>query len=193
MSKTAKTFFVILFILVLVSLGLNGFLLWKLNQTEQQARTIARTVGPKVQEALKQTLTDLETFEDSTIEFNVAVDEEFPVQVDIPFKEKIDIPVQLTVPINQQIDTTILLDPLGTGQGFPVDVTVPVDIEIPIDTSIPVAIDRTIPISTSIPLHLNVPITVEIGDTELAGYIGRLREGLAAFDPLLEQLLTELK
>ncbi len=192
MTKTSKALFVILFILVLVSLGLNIFLLWQLQQAQQQARGVVQEIGPMVQDALDQTVADLETFQESTIAFDVAVNEEFPVQVDIPFNENIDIPIQLTVPIQQEINTTILIDPLNTGKGIPVDVTVPIDMDIPIDTTIPVSIERTIPISTSVPLDLNVPIAIELGDTELAGYIGRLRDTLASFESTLEQVLAEL-
>jgi hypothetical protein len=192
-SKTSKVLFVILFILVLVSLGLNGFLLWQLQQARQQAQGVVRTVGPQIQEVLEQTIADLETFQESTIAFDVQVNENFPVEVDIPFKETIEVPIQLTVPIQEEINTTILIDPLKTGQGIPVDVTVPVDLEIPIDTTIPVSIDRTIPISTSVPLDLDVPIAIELGDTELADYIERLRDSLASFGPALEQALSEME
>lgn len=183
---------IILFILVLVSLSLNLYLIWQLQRLEQQAKNAARAWGPVVQETLAQTITDLQTFQEATIEFNVAVNEDFPVEADIPFNETIEIPVQLSVPIKQEINTTILLDPLGTGQGFPVDVTVPVDIEIPIDTSIPVSIDRTIPISTTVPLNLDVPIALNLGDTELAGYIGRLQESLTSLEGIVEQALLEV-
>ena len=193
MSKTAKVILVILFILICVSLGLNGFLLWKLYTFEQQARATAQNVGPVVQETLDQAIADLETLQASTIEFDVQVNEEFPVQAEIPFKETLEVPIQLTIPISQEIKTTVLLDPLKTGVGIPVDVAVPVDMEVPIDTSVPISIDRTIPVSTTIPLDLDVPISIAIGDTELADYIERLRSSLVDFGAFLEKALAGIK
>jgi hypothetical protein len=193
MSKTAKVILVILFILVFLSLGLNVYLLWKLYSLEEQARTTARNVVPLLQASLGQTVTDLETFQESAIEFDVQVKQDFPLEVDVPFNETIEVPIQLTLPISQEINTTILLDPLQTGTGIPVDVTVPVDIEVPIDVTVPVEIDRTIPIATTIPLDLDVPVSIEIGDTELAGYIERLRDNLISFNTSLDQMLVKLK
>jgi hypothetical protein len=192
-SKTAKVILVILFILICVSLGLNGFLLWKLYSFEQQAQTTVRNLVPIAQESLDQTVADLEAFQESTIEFDLQVKQDFPVKVDIPFNETIEVPIQLTLPISQEINTTILLDPLQTGIGIPVDVTVPVDMEVPIDVSIPVSIDRTIPVSTTVPLDLDVPISIAINDTELAGYIERLRASLVDFEAFFDQVLSEVR
>jgi hypothetical protein len=184
---------VIFFILICVSLGLNGFLLWKLYSFEQQARATARNVAPVFQESLAQAITDLEALQASTIEFDVQVNEEFPVQAEIPIKETLEVPIQLEIPISQEIKTTVLLDPLQTGLSVPVDVTVPVDMKVPIDVSIPVSIDRTIPVSTTVPLDLDVPISIAIGDTELADYIERLRSSLVDFGTFLEKVLAEIK
>ena len=191
MSTTVKTLFIILFVLVLISLGLNIYLVWQLQQAQQEVKAVVREVGPGVQTSLEQTIADLEAFQNATLEFKVAVDEEFPVEAQIPFNETIDVPIKLTVPIQQDIDTTIVIDVLG--QGLPVDVSVPVDVEVPIDTTITVPIDRTIDVSTTVPLKLDVPIALEVGDTELAGYIDRIRESLVSFDTVLGQILAELQ
>ena len=191
MSTTVKTLFIILFVLVFISLGLNVYLVWQLQQTQQEVKAVVQKVGPDVQTSLEQTIADLEAFQNATLEFKVAIDEEFPIEAQIPFNETIDVPIKLTVPIQQDIDTTIVIDVLG--QGLPVDVSVPVDVEVPIDTTITVPIDRTIDVSTTVPLKLDVPIALEIGDTELAGYVDRIRESLVSFDTMLGQILAELQ
>jgi hypothetical protein len=191
MSKTAKTVVTILFILVVISLALNGYLVWRLWQFEQQARRVAAEVGPMAQQALSQTADDLASFQNAKIKTTVQIKDEFPIQATIPFKETIDVPIKLTLPISQQINTTILLDPFKTGAGIPVDVNVPINLEIPIDTSVPVVIDRTIPISTTVPLNLDVPVVVAVGDTELAGYIQRLRDNLSAFSQSFNAIMGQ--
>jgi hypothetical protein len=148
-----------------------------------------RFFGPIAQETITQAITDVESFEQSTVEFDIQVKQEFPVQVKIPFQETLEVPIQTTIPISEEIQTTILIDPFQTGFTIPTDVTVPVDLEVPIDLNIPVTVDRTIPISTTIPVDLNVPIAVKISETELAPYIERLRVGLVS----LKQTLSNLK
>lgn len=193
MSRATKVTVIILFVLVLLSLGLNGFLLWRLRSFEQQAQTVARKYGPIIKESLNQTISDLETFQNSTVEFEVQVNEDIPIKAGIPFNETFEIPIQVTVPISQEVSTTILVDPLQSGFEIPVDVTVPINIEVPIDVTVPVALDRTVPIETTVPLDLSVPVSIAMSDTDLAVYVERLRTGLISLNTFLDQLLSEVK
>jgi hypothetical protein len=189
MSKGTKTAIIFLFILVLLSLGLNGWLLWQWWSFQQQAQEVIADVESIAQEAVSQAITDLESFENSTLEFDIQVQQEFPIQVEIPFNQTMEVPIQTTIPISQEIQTTILLDPFQAGLNIPTDITVPVDLEVPIDLNIPVSVDRTIPISTTIPLDLNVPLAIKISETELAPYLEKLRTGLVS----LEEGFSNLK
>lgn len=185
MTRGAKISIVVLFILVLLSLGLNGYLIWQWLTFQQQTQQTVQTYQMLASEGLAQAIADLESFEQATIQFEIEVQQEFPVQVEIPFQETIEVPIQTTIPINQEIQTTIMLDPFQAGLAIPTDITVPVDMEFPIDLTIPVSVDRTIPISTSVPLDLSVPIAIEIGETELAPYLERLRLSLESFEQSL--------
>ncbi len=188
MSTGTKIAIVILFILVLLSLSLNGLLMWQWWSFQRQAKMTLREFQPVIHEALSQVIAELETFEESPLEFEIQIQQEFPIQVDIPFNETVEVPIQTTIPIKQEIQTTVIIDPLQTGLEIPTDVTVPVDLEVPIDLNIPVSIDRTIPISTTIPLDLTVPLTIDIGETELVPYIEKLRSGLISLDQTLFNL-----
>ena len=188
MSKGAKITITVLFVLVLLSLGLNGLLIWQWWTFQQQAQATMQKIEPMIRGGLSQTIDDLESFEQSTLEFDIQIQQEFPVQVEIPFQETLEVPIQTTIPISQEIQTTIMIDPFQTGFTIPTDVSVPVDLEVPIDMNIPVSIDRTIPISTTVPLDLNVPIAIEVSETELAPYLERLRTGLASFEEALSTI-----
>jgi len=185
MTTGAKISIVILFILVLLSLGLNGYLIWQWQTFQQQTQHTVQEYQQMASEGLAQAVTDLESFEQSTIEFEIEVQQEFPIQVEIPFKETLEVPIQTTIPISQQIETTIMLDPFQAGLAIPTDIAVPVNLEFPIDLTIPVSIDRTIPISTAVPLDISVPIAIEISETELAPYLERLRLSLDSFEQSL--------
>lgn len=189
MSRTAKTSITILFILVVLSLSLNGLLLWQWWSFQQRVDRALRDFQPVIQEALSQIIADLETFEKTPFEFEIQIQQDFPVQVEIPLDNTVEVPIQTTVPIKQEIKTTVMIDPLRSGLEIPTDVTVPVDIEVPIDLTVPVAIDQSIAISTTVPIDLKVPVSLNVSEMGLANYIERLRTGLVS----LEQALSNLE
>jgi len=188
MSRGTKTLITILFILVLLSLALNGYLLWQWWTFQQQTQAALTDIETSVSELVSQAITDLEAFENSTLDFEFTVRQDLPVEVEIPFNESINVPIQTTIPISQEIETTIMLDPFQAGFEIPTDIVVPVDMEIPLDLNIPVTIERPIPISTTISLDIDVPIAIEISDTDLAPYLERLRIGLGSLEDKLSTL-----
>ena len=191
--KALKASIIILFVLVFISLGLNWYLISQLLSARRQATELVQEFKPAAQNALSTVATELETFEESTIEFNVEIDQEFPVEVEIPINENVEIPITTTIPIKQEFETTILMDPLQTGFDIPVDVVVPVDVEVPIDVVVPISVERTIPISTSIPLKLDFPIAIEVSKTELVKYIEQIRQGIASSEAFIERVTAEIE
>ncbi len=184
MTKGGRIAIVLLFLLVLSSLAMNFWLYWQLQVNHQKAVGLVR----QVRAGLPGAIDKLEAFEQSTITYKVNLQQEFPIQAEVPFNETFDVPIKLTVPISQTINTSVTIDPFGTGVGIPVDINVPVNLEVPIDTSVPIAIERTIPISTTVPLDLNVPLEIKMSETDLAGYVSQLRNGLASLDEMLAGL-----
>ncbi len=184
-----KVIIITLFGLVLASLALNWYLISQLLAVRNQALNTIQTVKPMAQNALQQADEELASFQNSTLEFNVTIDQELPINVEIPFNESIEIPIDVTIPINQQIETTVMMDPFQAGLEIPVDINVPVDVEVPINMVFPVEIDCTIPISTNVPINLNVPININVADTDLTQYIQQLREGLASLNESLDEIV----
>ncbi len=192
MPKSAKVSIFVLFVLVVLSLTLNGLIIWQLLMARQQVQRSAREIGTIIQESLDRTIADLENVEDTSIEFNVAVNQDFPIDTEIAFEETIEVPIQMTVPISQTIDTVIFIELVG-GVEVPVDIAVPVNVEIPIDNTIRVPFARSIPISTTIPLSTEVPINIDVGESQVAGQIVRLRQDLTSLSDLVERLLADLE
>jgi len=185
MSKSAKFFMSLLFVLVLLSLTLNGLLLWQWWTFQQQAVQTIQEFNPVINQGLSQAIADMQEFEQSTVEFNIQISQNIPIDTEIPFNETLDVPINTTIPIEQQIATTIMIDPLQSGLEIPVDINVPVNMEIPVNMNIPITVDRTIPISTEVPLDMTVPISIKISETELAPYLERLRLSLESFEQSL--------
>lgn len=192
-TKGLKISIVILFILVFVSLGLNWYLIIQLSSARRQAIALVQEFKPAAQNALSTVDTELGTFEESTIEFNVEINQDFPVDVEIPIDETVKVPISTTIPIKQEFETTILMDPLQSGLEIPVDVVVPVDVEVPVDVVVPISVKQTIPIATNIPLNLDVPIMIKVSETDLVTYIQQLRQGIAASKAFIEEVTAEFE
>lgn len=184
MTKGGRIAIILLFLLVLSSLALNFWLYWQLHLNQQKAVGLVRQVRAGLPEAIDE----LEAFERATITYEVNIQQELPIETEIPFNETFEVPIQLTVPISQTVNTSVMIDPLGTGLEIPVAINVPVNLEVPIDTSVPIAIERPIPISTTVPLDLKVPLEIKVDETDLAGYIAHLRNGLTSLDEILAGL-----
>ena len=184
---------IVLFVLVLVSLGLNVYLISQLLQFQQQTHTLARELRPVLVDTLGNTVSDLEEIKNSTVEFDVNIDNDFPVDLEIPINESIDIPINTVVPIKQEINTTVMMSLFEGGLEVPVDVTVPVDVEVPIDTVVAIDVKQSIPISTTVPIKADVPIEIVVSETDLAGYIDQLTAALSTFAETADQFLQKLE
>jgi MFS family permease len=144
---------------------------------------------PTVSGGLDSAIDGLDTFAESTLEFNIAVDETVRIETDVVISRLVEVPIQTSIPINETIETTIRV---GTPLGFdvPVDVSVPVNLDVPIDLVVDIPIDETVPVATDVPIKLNVPITVEVSETELAALAESLAQGLRSLQDILADLGT---
>lgn len=143
------------------------------------------------QAALCRAITDLENLQESDIALDVHVSEDIAVHTRVPLRHTLNIPIQTVIPVRQAVRTTVSVDVPGMGFSLPVDVTVPLEIDVPIDLQVPVSIDKNIPISTTVPLELDAPVILNLGDTEIAGSIERLRTGLVSVDEALTAVQTD--
>lgn len=141
-------------------------------------------LAPQVGRGLDEAVAGLDSFRNSTIEFDVPIDEDIAIDAEIVLDRVIDVPIQTSFMIDQVIDTTITIaGPFDTQ--IPLDVTVPVQLDIPVDLVIPFEINEMIPISAAVPVQLTVPIALDVGETELASLADALGGGLAAFSELM--------
>jgi hypothetical protein len=179
----------ILLIAVILSIGLNTYLIFRLVQFQQQTAGLIQAIGPTLKETLSQTKADLADLREATVEFQAQITYDLPLDAEIPFNEQVTVPVETTVPIQQDIDTTVTMT-IG-GVDLPVDIAVPIDVEVPLDLNIPVTIEQTIAISTTIPLDLEVPVTIEIENTSLVENIDQLRQVLSSLEVSVDQSLSQ--
>jgi prefoldin subunit 5 len=141
---------------------------------------------PQVSAGVEEAIAGLREFGDSTIEFDVNIDEVIPIKTDVVIDRVVEVPIKTTIPINETFDTTIRVStPLGE---IPLDVTVPVDVDVPVDLVVDIPINETVEIDEEFPVQLDVPIAIEVRETELA----QLTDSLAAGLESLQDVLTGL-
>lgn len=184
MSTFGKIMLFILFILVLLSLGLNGFLIWQWLSFQGQIYALGQTT----QDFLSQAIVELDSLQDTTLEFEFQVNQRIPIQSEVPFNQTFQVPIQTTIPISQNIKTNVVVNVPDFGINLPLEVEVPIDMEVPLDLEVPVQVDQSVPISTTVPISLDVPIAIDVGETELAGYLERLRATLESIQGTLSNM-----
>ncbi|MCB0195994.1 MAG: hypothetical protein KDJ65_28845 [Anaerolineae bacterium] len=177
--------------LVLLSLGLNFYLISELLRVQQQTQDFARKARPVLQETVADTITDLEEIKSSTIAFDIKIDNEFPLDLEFPINESLEVPINTVIPIQEEIDTTIIMPIFGVD--VPVDITVPVEVDVPIDLDVPVEFNRTIPISTTVPIEMDFPVAIVVSETELAPYIDQISAALIRFEETADQFLQGME
>lgn len=153
----------------------------------QGFQTKLSELAPNVSAGLDEAITGLESFGNSTVEFNVPIDENVKFATDVVIDRDIEVPIKTTLPINESFDTTIkVAGPFGID--IPLNVTVPVDIDVPIDIRVTVPIHETIPIDANVPVKFDVPISVDVSATQLAELSKALAAGLRSFKEVLAGL-----
>jgi len=155
---------ILLIPLVILSLLLHWLILWQW----QNARLA-------LQEALDAAIKGVSDLRQERIEYELAIDQEVPLQADILLSQPLEVPISTTIPIRTTFDTTVNL----TLQGLevPVEVAIPVDLQVPLKVQVPVDVGQ-FPVSTTVPLHTRLPIMIEISETPLADYLLRLQQEL---------------
>ena len=143
-------------------------------------------LAPEIEAGIEDAITGLRDFGESTISFDVNIDEVIPIDTEVTIQRTVAVPIVTEIPINESIDTTITIStPFG---GIPVDVNVPVDVVVPIDLVVDIPIDETVPIQDEFPVQLDVPIVIDVGDTELKNLTDSLAAGLESLQDVLTGL-----
>ena len=143
-------------------------------------------LAPEIEAGIEEAITGLRDFGESTISFDVNIDEVIPIDTEVTLQRTVAVPIVTEIPINESIDTTITIStPFG---GIPVDVNVPVDVVVPIDLVVDIPIDEIVPIQDEFPVQLDIPIVIDVGDTELKNLTDSLVTGLESLQDVLTGL-----
>jgi len=114
----------------------------------------------------------VEAAKQSRVRYDLPIDQQIPIDIDVPISRSLDVPINTEVRINQTLNL-----PVQTALGS-FDIPVPIDTTIPVSTTVPIAFDQTVNISTTVPLRLDVPVQIDLGSEQIAGYLDRLHAAL---------------
>jgi hypothetical protein len=160
-SRKLRPLEVVLVVLLGVSLLVHALTVAQLLRVRGTLRSELALAADRVAQAKTQ-----------QVSYDLPIDQQVPINVDVPIKRSMDVPINTEVRIKQNITL-----PIDTALGK-FDLPVPIDATVPINTTVPIAFDQTINISTTVPIRLNVPVRVDLGSKQLAPYLDQLRQRL---------------
>jgi len=168
MKKGTVVVLILLAVLTLLSLALNGAVIFGLLEARETAlgtvagaRAIVAGIGGE------------------TFSYTFELNQEIPIAASVPFNEEVTVPVKTTIPISTTVVVPIDLRFTSYNLAVPIRTLIPVDVEFT------VPISRTVDVATTVPLDLDVPIEIPIADTPLVDYLEELDEDLANLEKKL--------
>ncbi|MGB8644183.1 MAG: hypothetical protein WCF84_03035 [Anaerolineae bacterium] len=156
-------------VVAVASIGLNVFLLTRLNQARVGAI-----------QALDRVSTRLDDLAGVSVQYTARVKQTLPVSGELPFNQDLVVPISTTIPISVTAHASVNT-PLG-----PLDVPVAVDTSVPINLQIPINISRTVPYSLTIPIDLAVPFEIHLHDLGVDPAIQEAKQEIQQFKASLQ-------
>jgi len=160
-TRRLRPFEVVMVVLLAISLLIHALTLSRLLSVRATLRDEVGRLAEAVHSAKQQQLS-----------YDLPIDQQVPINIDVPIKRELAVPINTSVQIKQQITL-----PIDTGLGV-VNIPVPIDASVPISTSVPIAFDQTVNVSTTVPIQLNLPVRIDMGSGQVGGYLDRLYAAL---------------
>lgn len=143
----------LLWVLLLISLALNGLALFWINALQQGL------MGAQVQlrEMVSGARTDLQAFGAQPLKFQVAVDQQIPISETVAISDTFVIPINTVFPFSTRVNTTINIPLFG-----PQEVSIPVSASVPVNTTFEVPIRADFPISMTFHFTMDLPVEITL-------------------------------
>lgn len=126
-------------------------------------------VRSTLRDELAQLAASVAAARNQQVRYELPIDQQIPINIDVPIRRSLTIPIQTEVRIQQQVNV-----PVDTGVAGTITIPIPIDATVPVSTTVPIEFDQTVTISTTVPLQLTVPVQVDLGSPQISGYLDRL-------------------
>ncbi|NNF69288.1 MAG: hypothetical protein HKN01_05915 [Acidimicrobiia bacterium] len=150
-------------------------------------RSDVERLTPAVEAALAESVADIGALRESTLTFEVDIDESLPISANIPFDRTFQVPIVTSFPISETFLVDVVV-PGPFGIEIPFQAEVPVDMDVPIDVIVPVSISDDIPIDLDLPVEFRLPVEVDVAGTGLAPLLETLETRLAEIARIVGEL-----
>lgn len=200
--------YLLLWLLVIVSLGLNAFLIMTLINVRDQARAQVEAAGERLDDVeVGQYDLPIEIDETLPISFTVPFSDTFvvpisatiPVSASVPFSETIDVPINTTIPINARVSVPlpalgnipipipiVTAIPVNLDVQVPISRSIPVQLDIPVNLTVEVPVESQVPVQSDVPVELEFPVTLPLEDMGFRDVIEQVQAALDALTQILE-------
>jgi hypothetical protein len=121
------------------------------------------TIRGQVTTALGGISAVIDNLQASTFEYTFHIDEELPINTEIPVEFIAQVPINTTIPVNTTVKMPVEIPLVGTTY-----LSIPIIADIPVDLVVDLPVQQTLPIDISVPVQLDVPIRIRVTDTPLA-------------------------
>jgi hypothetical protein len=160
-ARRVRPFEAVMIVLLAISLLVHALTIGRLLSVRNTLRGEVGRLAASVQAA-----------KTSQVRYDLAIDQQVPIDIDVPIQRSLQVPIDTEVRINQTLNL-----PVETALGT-FDIPVPLDTTIPVSTTVPIEFDQTVNISTTVPIRLDVPVQIDLGSAQVAGYLDRLYAAL---------------
>ena len=109
----------------------------------------------------------------------IKINQQVPVQFDLPLKQDTVVTTRGPVPITTQ--ATFSLGQFGSINGT-------VSLQLPPGTSLPVHLEMTVPVSNAIPVVFDQPVSIPLAEKGLGPVVAKLRAALGPILGLVKQM-----
>lgn len=109
----------------------------------------------------------------------IKINQQVPVQFDLPLKQDTVVTTQSPVPINTQ--ATFSLGQFGSINGV-------VSLQLPAGTRLPVHLEITVPVSNAIPVVFDQPVRIPLAEKGLGPVVAKLRAAVGPIMNLVQQM-----
>jgi len=151
----------VLWVVAIVSLGLNLYVINVLVQARKQVAQAATSAASAVGQ-----------LSGAAIDYAVPISQTLPVSFTVAYKQTFTVPISVTLPIDTQVQVT-LNTPIGD---FPINV--PVKTTVPVNLNPQVPLSLSVPVSVSVPISFTVPIHLALKDTTLGSSLNGAQDYL---------------
>lgn len=190
--------YILLWLLVIASLGLNAVLVAGLLRLQRQARVEVAAAAALV-EAIEVEDVTLPVRVDETLvfsttipfadTFSVPINTTIPVDTEIAFDETITVPIEATIPVDTRVQVRvpvlgnvtipIVADiPVDLDVDVPIQRDIPVEMDIPVDLVVEVPVQSNVPVRAAVPVDIDVPVVVPLEEMGFNLIFDQLAEAL---------------